>query len=69
MAETKFVCKVIKHRFISEDYKIYLVSVDSNIYGNVKTNKNNECVICGNFQTLVPNNVYNVVGELEHHKT
>ena len=52
--EITFKAKVIKNRYNSEDFKIYVVDVDDNIYKNIKTNKNKEYIIVGNTPNLIP---------------
>ena len=36
--EVKFRAKVVKNRFNSEEFKIYVVNVDNKIYPNIKSN-------------------------------
>ena len=58
--EITFKVKVIKNRYNSEDFKIYVVDVDDNIYKNIKTNKNKEYIIVGNTPNLIPDIEYSI---------
>lgn len=59
--DLKFKAKIINNRYNSEDYKIYVVDVDDNIYKNIKANKNGEYILVGNIPDLVPDIEYDVV--------
>lgn len=69
MSDVNFKCTVIRERFSSDDFKIYVVSVDKSIYKNVKCNKQGDYVISGNMQSLIPNLSYEVVANVSVHKT
>ena len=43
--EVKFRGKIIRNRFNSDDFKIYVIDVDTSIYTNVKGNKNKEFIL------------------------
>lgn len=49
----KFRGVIETSRFISENFKIYTVDVDKKIYPNIKSNKNNEYIIVGDFASLM----------------
>lgn len=62
-----FKVKIIKERFATDTFKIYVVDI---VEGEgIKTNKNNEYIINGNVHTLYPNVEYNIRAIEENHKT
>ena len=67
--EITFKAKVIKNRYNSEDFKIYVVDVDDNIYKNIKTNKNKEYIIVGNTPNLIPDIEYSITATEEINKS
>ena len=67
--EITFKAKVIKNRYNSEDFKIYVVDVDDNIYKNIKTNKNKEYIIVGNTPNLIPDIEYSITAMEEINKS
>ena len=67
--EVKFRAKVVKNRFNSEEFKIYVVNVDNKIYPNIKSNKNKEFIIVGNLPNLIPDVEYDILAKAEINKT
>ena len=67
--EITFKAKVIINRYNSEDFKIYVVDVDDNIYKNIKTNKNKEYIIVGNTPNLIPDIEYSITATEEINKS
>lgn len=65
----KFKCRVIRERFSSDDFKIYVVAVDKNMYKDVRCNKQGEYIIAGDMQQLTLNMMYDVIAEESTHKT
>lgn len=59
--EFKFKAKVIKNRFNSDDFKIYVVDINTKIYKDIKSNKNKEFIIVGNTPNLIPNVEYDII--------
>jgi exodeoxyribonuclease V alpha subunit len=64
----EFRGKIINSRYISEDYKIYVIDVDTQIYPYVKVNKNNEFVIVGNMSSLIAGTEYQIKATIEVNK-
>lgn len=63
----KFKCMVIRERFSSDDFKIYVVEVDKRVYKDVRCNKNGDYIISGDIQSLMPNMTYDVSCEETRH--
>ena len=68
MNEVKFRAKALRNRFSSDDFKIYVVDVDTNIYANIKGNKNKEFILVGNIPNLIPDVEYDVLANVEINK-
>lgn len=56
-------------RYISEEFKIYTVSINENIYPDIKSNKNNEYIIVGNMTSLIIGVEYQIKATIEINKT
>lgn len=56
----EFKCYILKERYSSDNYKIYVVDVDKNIYPNVKSNNKGEYILVGNLPNLIPTLEYNI---------
>lgn len=67
--EVKFKATVIRNRFNGEDYKIYVVNVNKQVYTNVKSNKNKEYIIVGNTPNLIPDVEYEITASEEINKS
>ena len=69
MGDSKeFKAIIVNPRYITEEFKIYVVDIDKTKYNNIKTNKNNECIIVGNTHNLVPNIEYTIKAKEENGK-
>jgi exodeoxyribonuclease V alpha subunit len=64
----EFKCTMIKERFNSDNYKIYVVDVNREIYSNIKGNKKDEIVLVGNIPNLLPNLEYKIQAYIEVNK-
>ncbi|HBF8685579.1 TPA: AAA family ATPase [Clostridioides difficile] len=64
----EFKCKLIKQRFNSDSFKIYVVDVDLEKF-KLSTNRNNEVVLIGDIPNLLPNVTYIVQTNTEINKT
>lgn len=64
----EFKCRVISPKFISEDFKIYKIEIDKNIYPNLKQNNKKEYIIVGNIHNLVPDIEYTIRATEENKK-
>lgn len=64
----EFKCTMLKERFNSDNYKIYVVDINKEVYPNVKGNKKDEIVLVGNIPNLLPNLEYNVQCYIEINK-
>lgn len=64
----EFKCTILKERYNSESYKIYVVDVDNNIYSNIKTNKKGEYILVGNTPNLIPDLEYKVQAYVDVNK-
>lgn len=64
----EFKAMVSVSRYISEEFKIYTVDVDTIKYPNVKPNKSGDFIIVGNMPSLVPNTEYSIKAKIEINK-
>lgn len=64
----EFKCTMLKERFNSDNYKIYVVDINKEVYPNVKGNKKDEIVLVGNIPNLLPNLEYKVQCYIEINK-
>jgi exodeoxyribonuclease V alpha subunit len=67
--EVKFKATIIRNRFNGEDFKIYVVDVNKQIYTNIKGNKNKEYIIVGNTPNLIPDVEYEITATEEINKS
>ena len=65
----EFRAVVNTSRFISEEFKIYTVSINKKIYPDIKSNKNNEYIIVGNMTSLMAGVEYQIKATIEINKT
>lgn len=63
-----FKCNIIRERFNSENFKIYVVDIDKKLYPQLTTNKNDEFIIVGDMQNLIPHSEYKVKANIEINK-
>jgi len=70
MAENtiEFKAVVSASRYISDEFKIYVVDVDTIKYPDVKPNKSGDFIIVGNIPSLVPNTEYGIKAKIEINK-
>ena len=68
MNEVKFRATILRNRFSSDDFKIYVADVDTNVYTNIKGNKNREFILVGNLPNLIPDVEYDVLASVEINK-
>lgn len=66
--EVKFKATIIRNRFNSEDFKIYVADVNKQIYKDLKGNRNNEYILVGNTPNLIPDVEYDVTAIPEINK-
>ena len=59
---------MLKERFNSENYKIYVVEVNKEVYPNIKGNKKEEIVLVGNIPNLIPSLEYKIQSYIEVNK-
>ncbi|WP_297419200.1 AAA family ATPase [Clostridium sp.] len=64
----EFRAIVESSRFVSEEFKIYVVSVNKEIYPHIKPNKNNEYIIVGNIPSLMVGTEYQIKASIEINK-
>jgi uncharacterized membrane-anchored protein len=67
--EVRFKATIIRNRFNGEDFKIYVVDVNKQIYSNIKGNKNIEYIIVGNTPNLIPDVEYEITATEEINKS
>ena len=60
-----FICTIKNETYNSENFKIYSVSVNENVYKDIKHNKRGTISIVGNIPNLVPNLEYKVEAYLD----
>lgn len=61
----EFICKIKNENFNSENFKIYSVTVNEEIYKDIKHNKRGGITIVGNIPNLIPNLEYKVEAYLD----
>jgi len=66
--EVKFKATIIRNRFNSEDFKIYVADVNKQIYKDLKGNRNNEYILVGNTPNLIPDVEYDITAIPEINK-
>lgn len=62
----KFEGIIIRCRYNSDNFKIYVVDVNSNEYPNIKKNKEGKVIVVGDLPTLVSNVNYEFEGKREY---
>lgn len=67
--ELKFKGTVLRNRYNSDDFKIYVVDVNKKVYKDIEGNKNKEYIIVGNMPSLIPDIEYDIVATPEINKT
>lgn len=66
--EVKFRAKVIRNRFSSDDFKIYVAYVNRAMYPKLQSNKNGEFILVGNLPNLIPEIEYDILAMPEINK-